>query len=75
MSDIIIRALKTFVQAFMGVIIAESGAILTTALEWKDLKSIGAAFAPIIIAAISAGLSAIWNYLLTKFNTDGEGEE
>lgn len=74
MSDIIVRALKTFVQAFFGVIIAESGAIMTTALTWKDLKAVGAAVMPIVVAAVSAGISAVWNYLLTKFNKTEEEE-
>lgn len=66
MNDIIVRALKTFVQAFFGVIAAEASAVATNVADWTDLKAVGAAFAPVVVAAISAGISAVWNYLLTK---------
>lgn len=64
--DCLTRALKTFVQAFFGVIAAEAGAVLTGIADWTDLKAVGAAFAPMVIAAFSAGFSAVWNMLLFK---------
>ena len=64
--DCLIRTLKTFVQAFFGVIAAEAGAVLTGIADWTDLKAVGAAFAPMVIAAFSAGFSAVWNMLLFK---------
>ena len=64
--DCLIRALKTFVQAFFGVIAAEAGAVFTGIADWTDLKAVGAAFAPMVIAAISAGISAVWNMLWAK---------
>lgn len=64
--DCLIRALKTFVQAFLGVVAAEAGAIIMGITDWTDLKAVGAAFAPMVIAALSAGFSAVWNMLLLK---------
>lgn len=64
--DCLIRALKTFVQAFLGVVAAEAGAIITGIADWSDLKAVGAAFAPMVIAALSAGFSAAWNILIMK---------
>ena len=65
--DCLIRALKTFVQAFFGVIAAEAGAVITGIADWGDLKAVGAAFAPMVVAALSAGFSAVWNLLLAKY--------
>lgn len=50
MNDIIIRALKTFAQAFLA-----SWSISGFAIE-KDIA----------VAALSAGISAAWNILLTN---------
>lgn len=75
MSDIVVRALKTFIQAFFGTLLAEGSVVVSNIADWTDLKAVGAAFAPIVIAALSAGISALWNYLLTKFNTKESVEE
>lgn len=60
MKDIIIRALKTFVQAFIPVFIA--GLQLTGVTELSEIKT---ALYSALISAAAAGISAIWNYLLT----------
>lgn len=56
--DILIRAGKTFVQAFVGAITIDSlaGVTDTDALK-KVLIGMG-------IAGISAGVSAVWNMLV-----------
>lgn len=64
--DCLVRAAKTFVQAFFGVVFAEGGAIASGIADWTDLKAVGAAFAPLVIAAISAGISAAWNLAMCK---------
>ena len=57
-SDIVERLLKTFIQAFFGVIITASFTDITNLTTLKVL----------IIAGISAGLSAVWNSIKTIKN-------
>lgn len=58
--DIIIRACKTFAQAFLGVLLPslviylQGGWPANWAAFWTWL-------APVLAAAIAAGISAIWN--------------
>lgn len=59
--DIFERALKTFVQAFLGVLVPVVVAMLNGG--WPE--SFGAAWAvlaPAVSAALAAGISAVWNY-------------
>ena len=56
--DILIRAGKTFVQAFIGAITIDSFAGVTDA---DALKKVLISMA---IAGISAGVSAVWNMLV-----------
>lgn len=51
------RAGKTFVEAFIGVITAGN------IFEFYDFESIKAAVIPTFIAALAAGLSAVWNMM------------
>lgn len=63
MTDALRRAIRTFVQAFCGVVIAQSGAILVNAqkgeyvldIEW--VKRIG-------ISALVAGVIALFTFLM-----------
>ncbi len=50
--DIITRALKTFVQAFIASL------AVATQTDTNNYKAI-------VIAAVAAGVSAVWNLLLT----------
>lgn len=63
MKDWLVRALKTFVQAFIPVIIGQMSAISSGIVNygWNDLQ---AWLVPIIIPAVSAGISAVWNLIL-----------
>lgn len=60
-----IRAAKTFVQAFGGVLVPELVLILSNGLPhgidatWKIIF-------PVICAALAAGISAGWNILLEQ---------
>ena len=65
MKDWMIRAIKTFVQAFLGVLIPEVTALLNGA-DFIAMKS-GAVWAPLLCAALAAGISAVWNIALEKF--------
>ena len=53
MSDIAVRSLKTFVQAFFGSLAA--GLMLVN--DWNGLKSL-------VVAAFSAGLAAVMNFII-----------
>ena len=66
MKDVIKRAVKTFIQAFFGVLVPEicivlSGAELPASLEgWKMVV------VPLICSALAAGISAAWNTIAVK---------
>lgn len=65
MKDWMIRAIKTFVQAFLGVIIPELVAVLQHG--WPESwSSLWAYLAPVIAAALAGGISAVWNICLER---------
>lgn len=74
MPDWVIRAIKTFFQAFGGVLIPEVCLILNGALPvgfagWK------AVLVPVICGALAAGIAAAWNIILEHLKVgeiDGE---
>lgn len=57
--DIAIRALKTFVQAFLGVLIPEAVTLLNGG--FADISAAWKVLSPVIAAALAAGISAVWN--------------
>jgi len=69
-----IRALKTFVQAFGGVLVPEIVMILTNGLpeSWSALWAI---LCPVICAALAAGISAAWNIILERLQTEDSKEQ
>ena len=64
-----IRALKTFVQAFGGVLVPEIVMLLTNGLpeNWNTLWTI---LCPVLCAALAAGISAVWNIILEQLRSD-----
>jgi hypothetical protein len=69
MKDWMIRAIKTFVQAFFGVLIPQvvillEGGFVDVSAAWKVL-------APFVAAALAAGISAVWNIALEKMKSEG----
>ena len=65
MSDWMIRALKTFVQAFFGVYIPAVCALLSGG--WPEsLSAAWAVLAPAAAAGLSAAIAAVWNYVLER---------
>ena len=65
MKDWMIRAIKTFVQAFFGVLVPE----LVTILQhgWPESwASVWAYLAPVVAAALAAAISAVWNICLER---------
>lgn len=57
--DILSRALKTFAQAFLGSI------TINNFLVVNDVSTFKTVLYSTLIGALSAGLSALWNMLLT----------
>ena len=69
MRDWIVRALKTFVQSFFGVLSPAVVALLSNG--WPE--SIHAAWvilAPTVAAALAAAISAVWNIVLEKLKAN-----
>lgn len=63
MKDWMIRAIKTFVQAFFGVLIPAVVSMLSGGFP-KSISSAWVILAPAVSAALAAAISAVWNYLL-----------
>lgn len=65
MKDWVIRTIKTFIQAFFGVLIPEICAMLNNGWpeSWDKVWII---LAPTIAAALSAAICAVWNIILEK---------
>lgn len=65
--DIVVRALKTFVQAFLSAISVDS---LLGVTDLDTLKRIGISM---LIAGTAAGISAVWNTALEATNMNSSG--
>ena len=63
MKDWMKRALKTFVQAFFGVLIPEL-AILTKDGFPETGSALQSALMPVLAASLAAAISAVWNLWL-----------
>ena len=69
MKDWMERAIKTFAQAFLGILIPEVCAILTGATIVSGLDGLKAVLIPLLCSALAAGISAVWNIWLEKQRT------
>lgn len=65
--DILIRALKTFVQAFLSAVSVDT---LLGVTDFDTLKRIGISM---LIAGTAAGISAVWNTMLEVPNITSGG--
>lgn len=63
--DVTIRALKTFLQAFIPVIIAAFQ--VADFADWNEVRTIGYSA---LISGAAAGISAVWNLILTVIKED-----
>ena len=63
-----IRAIKTFVQAFFGVLIPAVCTMLNGGFPdgWSKAWLV---LAPVVAAALSAAISAVWNIILERLET------
>jgi len=66
MKDVIIRAVKTFIQAFAGVLVPEICIILQGHELPIDITGWRALIIPLLCSALAAGISAVWNTILNK---------
>lgn len=63
MQDWMIRAIKTFIQAFFGVLIPAVCAMLKNG--WPESWSkVWVILAPTVSAALAAAICAVWNIIL-----------
>jgi len=62
-NDILIRALKTFLQGFLGA--------LVVTLPNSDLTNV-TVLKSLLIGAVSAGISAVMNLILSLLNKNGD---
>lgn len=63
MKDWMVRALKTFVQAFFAVLIPELVIVLQKG--WPESwSSLWAVMSPVVSAALAAAICAVWNISL-----------
>ena len=66
--DVGSRALKTFIQAFLGVLIPQIVMMLNNYMEfdWGSWTT----YLPLITAALAAGISAAWNGIINASNKE-----
>ena len=62
MADWIIRAVKTFVQSFFGVLIPEICIILNGGFP-ESISTAWVVLSPFVASALSAAISATWNII------------
>jgi hypothetical protein len=63
------RALKTFVQAFLGVLIPQIVMMLNNYMDFKWDQ--WTTYLPIITGALAAGISAVWNSIINASDKQG----
>ncbi len=69
MKDWMIRAIKTFVQAFFGVLVPAVVAMLSDGFP-ADLPTLWVILAPTVSAALAAAIAAVWNIVLEKMKEE-----
>lgn len=62
MKDWMIRAIKTFVQTFFGVLIPEIGIMLNGGFP-ESIEAAWLILSPVVAAALSASICAVWNII------------
>ena len=72
MKDWIERALKTFVQAFFGVLVPEIVTLLSGG--FPDMETIWKILSPFVAAGLAAGISAVWNLTQEKLKEGAKND-
>lgn len=62
--DVVERALKTFIQAFLGSVTINSFLLV------DDVNGLKAVLCSTLIAGVSAGVSAVWNMLINSIDNE-----
>lgn len=70
MKDWMIRAMKTFVQTFLGVLLPEICVMLNGGFP-ESISAAWKVLAPVVAAALSAAIAAVWNAVLESQRNDG----
>ena len=65
--DWAVRALKTFVQAFFGVLIPALVAVLNNGFP-ENWSVLWVSLSPVIAGGLAAAISAVWNIILEQLN-------
>lgn len=73
-NDVWQRALKTFVQAFLGVLIPQVVLVLSNIYDYDWSKWYVWAL-PIITGALAAGISAAWNGIINASEVKKNGKD
>lgn len=73
MPDWLIRTIKTFVQSFFGVLVPEVCIMLNNGFP-ADLPTMWKVLAPVVAAALSAGICAVWNILSEKLKEGADDD-
>ena len=69
MRDWVIRAIKTFVQSFFGVLIPAVCTLLSGG--WPESwGAVWVVLSPTVAAALSAAIAAVWNIILERTKGD-----
>ena len=71
MKDWMIRTLKTFVQAFFGVLIPEVCILLNGGFP-ESIEAAWLVLSPVVSAALSAAICATWNIVNEKLKGSAE---
>lgn len=66
MKDWVERTLKTFIEAFLGVLIPCIVAVLNNIVDYSNIHEIWIVLFPVICAGIASGITAVWNIYLEK---------
>lgn len=72
-NDVWQRALKTFIQAFFGVLIPEAVTLLQSGIE--PGQTWVAIVLPVLCASLAAGISAGWNVINNWLVSSQEGDD
>lgn len=67
MSDWLVRAIKTFVQAFFGVLIPEVCIVLNGGFP-ESIDAAWLVLSPFVASAFAAAISATWNIINERLN-------
>lgn len=65
MADWMVRAIKTFVQAFFGVLIPEVCVLLNGGFP-ESIEATWLVLSPVVAAALSSAISAVWNIVAER---------